>query len=149
MLLQGNSSKTFMSSVQNMLWEPFGWTIFWKHGVWSEWNFWKIMFWKPYIEWTKDKQMTLYVFNRRDIGKEKMVCKNWGMYIKSLGNYEKFMVVYHKWSTKQGIAPVDKVYMVFKFGVCCKPNAPKSLLRYTGIEEFSNFVCVFCRCFLV
>lgn len=59
------------------------------------------------------------------------------------------LAIYHKRSTKQGVAPVDMVYMVFKSGVCCKPNAPKLLLRYTRIKEFTIDAFVLCLRFLV
>lgn len=77
------------------------------------------------------EKFCLSLFRRRYIGREKMVCKNWGVYIKTPGDYDRCLVVYHKFSHDQGVVLTYMVNLVFNDSVYCKAKGPQSVLRYS------------------
>lgn len=72
------------------------------------------------------EKFCLYAFTKKDINKENM---QWGVFVKSLGDYDCCIVVYHKCNDEHGVPLTNVLYMVVDGGVFFKANPPKFLQR--------------------
>lgn len=112
-----------------MLCELFGLTLVCEHQESMGWTFQKVIFRKPYDEWTFLEKFCLFAVSQRDINRDSMPCGLWGIFVKTHGDYDRCVVVYHKCNSINVIPPANMVYLVSNIDVCCQTKAIESILR--------------------
>lgn len=71
----------------------------------------------------------LNVFSNHDIGRKQMAYGLWGVHVKTNGDYDKCVFVYHKCLTQQVATPITLLYLVTPSGFCCAPQLSEQTLR--------------------
>lgn len=102
-----------------MLEEPFGWTVVCKENKSVGWTLHKVLFWKPFCEWSTIQNFAFWEMSHRDISSECIVCRNWEVFVKMLGEFDQCLVVYHKYDNNEHEKVVDLIYIMTNLGVCC------------------------------
>lgn len=76
------------------------------------------------------EKFCMYAVSQRNIGKENMPRRLWGVFVKTIGDYDRCVAVYHKCSFVDGLPADDMIFLISENGDCCDVKSLESSLRY-------------------